>query len=169
MAVNCRGIVQGATMGNRPVLLAVSSALETAESKAWASNLLLRELEGATELWGTEDDAWIWHGLLSANASAPWSIRYCANGLVYSPSPRGMMALRWKSDDEHSSLARNAKMVGDFADLDTAFRSSGIVIALFAAWARTCKAEHIVTHARSRGLVIREFTCPEEFSPKGGA
>lgn len=154
----------------KPILVTGSRALaDTQEAKAWAIKVLRRELKGCTELWDgvcqNSPDAWAWE-IVSTKDPTPWRMTYCADGRVYLMGARNrMIVLRWKGDSVFHPRHMNDKMVYDFAEL----HPEGVVLALRAPWSKTHGTEDTIREARLRRLALREFVCPEEFGPRGGA
>ena len=157
-------------MKSKPILVTGSRALDdTPEAKAWAVGVLHQELCGCTELWegGCVDSPDEWASeIVSTKDPTPWRMTYCADGRVYLMGARNrMIVLRWKGDSVFHPRHMNDKMVYDFAEL----HPEGVVLALRAPWSKTHGTEDTIREARLRRLALREFVCPEEFGPRGGA
>lgn len=150
-----------------PILVTGSRALaDTPEAKAWAIEVLQRELAGCTELWecgrpGTVDE---WAVRVAEGLRPqPWRMSYYSNGTAtaFRPSPQASKE-RWVV---YSSFVE-ARL--QLVELFKIMFPRGTVLALLAPWSQETDVASVITQAREFRLRGVEFVCPEEFGPKGG-
>lgn len=148
-----------------PILVTGSRALaDTPEAKAWAIEVLQRELAGCTELWecgrpGTVDE---WAVRVAEGLRPqPWRMSYYSNGTAtaFRPSPQASKE-RWVV---YSSFVE-ARL--QLVELFKIMFPRGTVLALLAPWSKTHGTEYTIREARLRKLAVREFVCSKEFGPR---